>query len=58
MTTDRKPEKVKISITLDDDVLGKVEEISIAQRTSISSVINVTLAERFLSDQSRKLRDT
>ena len=49
-------EKVRVSLTLDDDVVEKVGEIADAQRTNMSALINVTLAERFLDDKDCETR--
>jgi predicted transcriptional regulator len=50
--------KIACSITLDDDVVEKVDAIATALRTNFSALVNRTLAERFLSDQSRDMEQS
>lgn len=45
--------KVALSVTVDEDVRDAVSDTATRQRTNVSSLVNYTLAERFIGDQSR-----
>jgi predicted transcriptional regulator len=49
--------KQPITITLDPDVIAQVDAIAKAQRSTRSALINMTLAQQFLGDHDRPIRD-
>lgn len=53
-----KRKKTKESISIDSDVSAAGHAIAKAQRCSFSALANVTLAERWIGDQSRTIKDS
>lgn len=53
----KRRKKGRVTITLDQDVIDAIEETAVAQRTNVSALVNVTLADRFIGDAGRDPRE-